>query len=179
MKYQGFFLMLFYFFNVWNVYLDHPLCFLNSFKPKLMVQNKRLFMDTYFPTVGICCSDAKSCPTLLWPHGLQHAKLPFPSLSPYRSTPPQKPPAMTAKRKNGANMHTHTHLGNVPGCKERDVGLEREPAQQSRKGSNLSKSRWCKSVSRLDSWKDKGVRGDGCLWKQGEAEKRRDVWKCV
>ena len=82
MKYQGFFLMLFYFFNVWNVYLDHPLCFLNSFKPKLMVQNKRLFMDTYFPTVGICCSDAKSCPTLLWPHGLQHAKLPFPSLSP-------------------------------------------------------------------------------------------------
>ena len=29
-----------------------------------------------------CCSVAKSCPTCLWPHGLQHARLPCPSLSP-------------------------------------------------------------------------------------------------
>ena len=28
-----------------------------------------------------CCSVAQSCPTL-WPHGLQHARLPCPSLSP-------------------------------------------------------------------------------------------------
>ena len=28
-----------------------------------------------------CCSLVKSCPTL-WPHGLQHARLPCPSLSP-------------------------------------------------------------------------------------------------
>ena len=28
-----------------------------------------------------CCSVSKSCPTL-WPHGLQHARLPCPSLSP-------------------------------------------------------------------------------------------------
>ena len=32
-------------------------------------------------SLSYCCSAAKSCPTL-WPHGLQHARLPCPSLSP-------------------------------------------------------------------------------------------------
>jgi len=32
-------------------------------------------------TLNCCCSVAKLCPTL-WPHGLQHARLPCPSLSP-------------------------------------------------------------------------------------------------
>ena len=31
---------------------------------------------------GYCCSAAKSCPTLCDPHGLQHARLPCPPLSP-------------------------------------------------------------------------------------------------
>ena len=32
--------------------------------------------------VFCCCSVAKLYPTFLWPHGLQHARLPCPSLSP-------------------------------------------------------------------------------------------------
>ena len=37
---------------------------------------------THTPICGCCCdSVSKSCPTL-WPHGLQHARLPCPSLSP-------------------------------------------------------------------------------------------------
>ena len=33
-------------------------------------------------SICCCCSVAKSCPTLLWPHELQHARFPCPSLSP-------------------------------------------------------------------------------------------------
>ena len=36
---------------------------------------------THTHTCCYCCLVAKSCPTL-WPHGLQHVKLPCPSLSP-------------------------------------------------------------------------------------------------
>ena len=38
------------------------------------------YLDVYFAYGGFCCLVSKSCPTL-WPHGLQHSRLPCPSLS--------------------------------------------------------------------------------------------------
>ena len=35
------------------------------------------------PSWWDCCLITKSCPTLLWPHGLQHTRLPSPSPSPW------------------------------------------------------------------------------------------------
>ena len=40
-----------------------------------------LWATIYFSGVCICCSGTTLCQTL-WPHGLQHARLPCPSLSP-------------------------------------------------------------------------------------------------
>ena len=38
-------------------------------------------LKCFFPTCCCCCcSVTKLCPTSLWPHGLQHARLPCPSL---------------------------------------------------------------------------------------------------
>ena len=42
----------------------------------------RLIRILWSITCWSCCSVAKSCPTLWDPHGLQHARLPCPSLSP-------------------------------------------------------------------------------------------------
>ena len=40
------------------------------------------FLLTHCSASYCCCSVTKSCPTL-WPHGLQQARLPCPSLSPW------------------------------------------------------------------------------------------------
>lgn len=48
---EGFFyFMSFYFFSVVSVHFDYPLCFIDSFKTKFMIQKKRIFMNTYFAT---------------------------------------------------------------------------------------------------------------------------------
>ena len=48
----------------------------------IYVHHTHTHTHTHTPICGCCCeSVSKSCPTL-WPHGLQHARLPCPSLSP-------------------------------------------------------------------------------------------------
>ena len=47
----------------------------------ILVINNKHFIPECCNTYSGCCSVAQSCPTL-WPHGLQHARLPCPSPTP-------------------------------------------------------------------------------------------------
>ena len=69
LQYMSDFILILYYFYYYS--------FVTYFETgSMMLQNHKKLLPHYYS-----CSVAKSCPTL-WPHGLQHDRLPCPSLSP-------------------------------------------------------------------------------------------------